>query len=133
MLKRNIDMKSFTKWSTLQQPLKGGQAGPVQFSLFAKAFKSPFEGELRGMALLLVLILIPLWSFAQQSPQANTQLDQYLQEAAKNNPELKARVQEYLAALQQVPQVNTFPDPAWSLGYSINPIETRSGHQQARL
>ena len=126
-------MKSFTKWSTLQHPLKGGQAGPVQFSLFAKAFKSPFEGELRGMALLLVLILIPLWSFAQQSPQANTQLDQYLQEAAKNNPELKARFQEYLAALQQVPQVNTLPDPELSFGYFINPIATRLGPQQARL
>src|SRR5699024_3546625 len=112
MLKRNIDMKSFTKWSTPYNPLKG---------------------ELRGMALLLMLILIPLWSFAQQSPQANTQLDRYLQEAAQNNPELKARFQEYLAALQQAPQVNTLPDPELSFGYFINPIETRLGPQQARL
>src|SRR5699024_10226552 len=71
--------------------------------------------------------------FAQQSPQANTQLDRYLQEAAQNNPELKARFQEYLAALQQAPQVNTLPDPELSFGYFINPIETRLGPQQARL
>jgi len=62
-----------------------------------------------------------------------THLDQYLQEAAQNNPEIKAKFRQYLSALQQVPQVNTLPDPELSFGYFISPIETRVGPQQVRF
>lgn len=60
-------------------------------------------------------------------------LDQYLREAAQNNPGLKAQFQQYLSALQQIPQVNTLPDPELFFGYFISPIETRVGPQQARF
>lgn len=60
-------------------------------------------------------------------------LDKYLVEAAGNNPGLKGAFNEYLAALEKVPQVGTLPDPQVSLGYFIRPVETRVGPQQARL
>ncbi|HLR31518.1 MAG TPA: TolC family protein [Fodinibius sp.] len=82
---------------------------------------------------LMLLILLPSLSLAQQSTSANTQLNRYLQQAAQNNTELKAQFNEYLAALQQVPQVTTLPDPEAAFGYFIQSTETRVGPQQARL
>lgn len=97
------------------------------------ARKSTFEGGIRGMTILLAIVVLPLLGMAQQSDSTHSPIDQYLQKAAQNNPELKVQFQEYLSALQQVPQVSTLPDPELSFGYFISPIETRVGPQQGRL
>ena len=60
-------------------------------------------------------------------------LNDYLMEAGKNNPALKAEFNKYLASLEQVPQVSALPDPDLSFGYFISPIETRVGPQQSRI
>jgi outer membrane protein TolC len=64
--------------------------------------------------------------------QAQT-IDEYFQSAAENNPGLHAKYKEFEAALQKVPQVNTLPDPTFSFGYFISPVETRVGPQRARF
>ncbi len=58
-------------------------------------------------------------------------LDQYLKIAANNNPGLKAKFNDYMAAMEKVPQVGTLPDPQLTFGYFINPVETRLGPQRA--
>lgn len=60
-------------------------------------------------------------------------LDDYLKEAAENNPGLKAKYAEFEAAMQRVVQVNALPDPKLSFGYFISPVETRVGPQQAKF
>ena len=65
--------------------------------------------------------------------QAQTELNNYLKVAAENNPGLKAKFAEYNAALEQIPQVGTLPDPKFSFGYFISPIETRVGPQKVKL
>ena len=60
-------------------------------------------------------------------------LDRYLVIAAENNPGLKTRFNEYLAALEVVPQVKALPDPQLSFGYFIQPVETRVGPQQFKI
>lgn len=60
-------------------------------------------------------------------------LNQYLQEAAQKNPELKAQYRQYLSALEQVPQVKALPDPKLSFGYFVSPVETRVGPQRAKV
>ncbi|MFT6166721.1 MAG: outer membrane protein TolC [Vicingaceae bacterium] len=60
-------------------------------------------------------------------------LDNYLQIAAENNPDLKASYVEFEAALQRVNQVNALADPQLSFGYFISPIETRVGPQRAKV
>ncbi len=40
---------------------------------------------------------------------------------------------EYLAALEKVPQVGALPDPQVTFGYFIQPVETRVGPQKARI
>ena len=58
-------------------------------------------------------------------------LDEYLIVAAENNPGLKASFNEYMAAMEKVPQVGTLPDPRFAFGYFISPVETRLGPQRA--
>jgi cobalt-zinc-cadmium efflux system outer membrane protein len=57
----------------------------------------------------------------------------YFKTAAENNPGLLAIYNEYEAALQKIPQVNTLPDPVFSFGYFISPVETRAGPQKAKF
>ena len=77
--------------------------------------------------ILILIILIPVFGIAQNIPE------QYLTTAANNNPELKASFNEYMAALEKVPQVKSLPDPRFAFGYFIQPVETRVGPQQAKL
>lgn len=66
--------------------------------------------------------------------QAQAQyLDDYLKEASKNSPLLKASYARFESALTQVDQVKALSDPQLSFGYFISPIETRVGAQQARI
>ena len=60
-------------------------------------------------------------------------LDSYLEMAAKNNPGLQSKYKEFEAALQKIPQVNALPDPLFSFGYFISPVETRVGPQRAKF
>lgn len=65
---------------------------------------------------------------------ANAQtLDDYLMQAAENNPGLKASYLEFEAALQKSAQVKAIPDLALSFGYFVSPVETRVGPQRAKF
>ena len=73
-----------------------------------------------------------LWfSFAGIAQESSEALDNYLVIAAENNPGLKAEFNDYMAAMEKVPQVGTLPDPTFAFGYFIKPIETRLGPQRA--
>jgi outer membrane protein TolC len=78
--------------------------------------------------ILIIIIYISGISFVQ----AQT-LDSYLEMAAENNPGLQAKYKEFEASLQKVPQVSTLPDPTFSFGYFISPVETRVGPQRAKF
>ena len=64
---------------------------------------------------------------------AQDDLGSYLKTAAENNPGLKARFNEYMAALEVAPQVKALPDPQLAFGYFIQPVETRVGPQQFKI
>jgi len=64
---------------------------------------------------------------------AQNELTQYLETAAENNPGLMVKFNEYMAALEKVPQVGALPDPTVAFAYFIQPVETRVGPQQARI
>lgn len=64
---------------------------------------------------------------------AQNELNPYLETAAANNPGLKVKFNEYMAALEKVPQVGALPDPIVAFGYFIQPVETRVGPQQAKI
>lgn len=76
-----------------------------------------------GIMLLLISTMV----------SAQDDLNKYLQIAAENNPGLKVKFNEYMAALEVVPQVKSLPDPQLAFGYFIQPIETRMGPQQFKF
>jgi len=78
-----------------------------------------------------LIIFIIVW-VSGLSAQAQT-LNDYLETAAANNPGLQAKYKDFEAALQKVPQVNSLPDPTFSFGYFISPVETRLGPQRAKF
>ncbi|HHD82684.1 MAG TPA: TolC family protein [Bacteroidetes bacterium] len=82
---------------------------------------------------ILKISLVLLLSFSGIAQENNEVLEEYLKIAAENNPGLKAKFNDYMAAMEKVPQVGTLPDPQFVFGYFINPIETRVGPQRATL
>jgi cobalt-zinc-cadmium efflux system outer membrane protein len=79
---------------------------------------------------LYIFLFIPLLSIQEGKTQT---LKDYLSMAAKNNPALQTKYKEFEAALQKIPQVSTLPDPTFSFGYFISPVETRLGPQKAKF
>jgi outer membrane protein TolC len=59
----------------------------------------------------------------------NNELNQYLETAARNNPELQATFNQYLASLEKVPQMGSLTDLQASFGYFIQPMELLGGNQ----
>ena len=78
---------------------------------------------------IIIFISVLLLGF---SPKAQT-LEDYFREAAENNPGLQAQYKDFEAALQKVLQVSSLPDPTFSFGYFISPVETRVGPQRAKF
>lgn len=64
---------------------------------------------------------------------AQDALNGYLKMAAENNPGLKVRFNEYMAALEVVPQAKALPDPQVAFGYFILPVETRFGPMRFKI
>ena len=79
------------------------------------------------------IILISGIFFGGQTVHAQEILDEYLTMAAENSPLLKAKFNDYLAALETVPQVGALPDPQLAFGYFIRPVQTRVGPQEFRI
>jgi cobalt-zinc-cadmium efflux system outer membrane protein len=80
----------------------------------------------------IIINIIILMILGVTAGQAQT-LDGYFSVAAENNPGLQAKYKEFEAALQKVPQVSTLPDPSFSFGYFISPVETRVGPQRSKF
>ena len=57
-------------------------------------------------------------------------LSDYLTYAALNNPGLEAAFNTWKAALEQIPQVKSLPDPGFNYKYYIEEVETRVGPQR---
>lgn len=79
----------------------------------------------------IILILVSILCF--QMLHAQGELNSYLEKAAQNNPGLQAKFNEYMAALEVIPQAASLPDPSLVFGYFILPVETREGPQRAKI
>jgi outer membrane protein TolC len=76
--------------------------------------------------LIIVLCALTFQAKAQQP-------DDYIRIAAENNPALKSKYNQYLAALERVPQVGGLPDPELSFGFFLRPMERYMGNQVADI
>lgn len=79
------------------------------------------------------IIILSIILALSSSLFAQDVLNQYLETAAKNNPALKAKFNEYNASLEKVPQVGALPDPTLTFGYFAMPVETKNGPQNLKV
>ena len=84
--------------------------------------------SMRGFILPLVCLVLFLWT-GTQTLHAQT-LEDYLLQAAENNPGLKAAYARYQATAEQVNQAS-LPDPELQVGAFIRPMERFMGNQTA--
>ena len=82
---------------------------------------------MKKIILFIAIISICMSANSQHS------LTYYLGIAAKNNPTVLQRYNEYQAALQKVPQVGGLPDPQLELGVFLSPMELVAGNQVADI
>ncbi|HYQ58974.1 MAG TPA: TolC family protein [Draconibacterium sp.] len=80
---------------------------------------------------IIIGLLFVLTTSLASAQQGN--LDEYLKIAAENNPGLKAKFNDYMAALEVAPQVKALPDPQVSFAYFISPVETRVGPMRSKI
>lgn len=80
----------------------------------------------RTVWIFLLLMTISVGSNAQS-------LEEYLDLAVQNNPEIRAAFTNFEAAMQQAPQVSALPDPTLTMSAFGQMIETRVGRQEARF
>jgi outer membrane protein TolC len=67
------------------------------------------------------------------SAYSQDSLMNYLEIAAKNNPTVLQKLNEYEVALQKVPQAGSLPDPQLSAGIFLSPMELVMGKQVAEF
>lgn len=82
---------------------------------------------MKHIIILISLVGMSIWSAQSQS------LSDYYQVAAENNLGLKASYKAFEASMQKVSGARSLPDPNFSFGYFISPVETRVGPQVAKF
>lgn len=79
--------------------------------------------------LLIINLLFSFIGYCQQSDSLNY----YFEIAAKSNPTVLQRFNEFQASLQKVPQVGSLPDPQLEIGVYLNSMELTNGNQVADI
>lgn len=87
---------------------------------------------LKSIVFLIFTMNFMILLMSNKGLKAQT-IDNYLVEAAENNPGLKSSYLEFEAAMQKTAQAKALPDPSLSFGYFVSPVETRVGPQRARF
>jgi len=78
-------------------------------------------------------IIIITWVLFVSAFAKGQQLQSYIQEAERNNPQIQAYELRYNIAQEKVKEVNTLPSTTVSAGYFVSEPETRTGAQRARF
>ncbi|MBS4057722.1 MAG: TolC family protein [Bacteroidales bacterium] len=82
---------------------------------------------------ILLIICLIIASRTGIAQPVSLQLDSSLKVASQQNPALMSAYNQYLAALEKVPQVGGLPDPQASLGFFLQPMELLGGNQLANI
>jgi len=87
------------------------------------------------LALVVLLVSILPVKASQQPNDINDlqRLNDYLRFASLNNAELKAKFEQWKAALEQIPQSKALDDPKFTYSYFIEEVETRVGPQRNKF
>ncbi|NNC83715.1 MAG: TolC family protein [Flavobacteriales bacterium] len=79
-------------------------------------------------------IFICIFLFSLLSTVVTAQsIEELTTEALENNPGVKASYARFEAEMQTIAQASALPDPTFSFGYFISPVETRVGPQRMKF
>lgn len=106
-------------WEKLKNSAFSLQLSDLKFQI------SNFKFQIFYLVLPLCLSLFTYQAKAQS-------LDDYLIQAAQNNPGLKASYSRYMASMERSGQV-ALPDPELRVGFFLRPMERFMGNQQADI
>jgi outer membrane protein TolC len=88
--------------------------------------------KLKYLLILFISIYFHLFQYISGYSQTDS-LMKYLEIAAKNNPVVLQKYYEYEAAMQKISQVGSLPDPEFTMGVFLSPMELVSGNQVADI
>jgi cobalt-zinc-cadmium efflux system outer membrane protein len=93
------------------------------------------ESKVFGIICVVMLTSMSSIAISQQPADINDLhiLPDYLRLASLNNAQLRARFEEWKAALEQVPQAKALDDPKFTYSYFIEEVETRIGPQRQKF
>jgi cobalt-zinc-cadmium efflux system outer membrane protein len=92
------------------------------------------RGAIQISVLIVLVLMAPVLASQEKGePNSLVSLQDYLRYAALNNAGLKAAFEQWKAAIEQVPQAMTLPDPKFNYGYFIEEVETKVGPQRQRF
>lgn len=90
--------------------------------------------KLKITAILGILFMLVISGYAVEPKLSelteDSGLSDYLTYAALNNPGLEAAFNTWKAAIDQIPQATSLPDPKFNYKYFIEEVETRVGPQR---
>lgn len=81
----------------------------------------------------IIAVFLASTDLSAQNVNDSDSLYKYLQIAAQNNPLVKQRFYEFQAALERIPQSGSLPDPEFTAGIFLTPMELVMGNQVADL
>ena len=84
-------------------------------------------------AILLLFGFLVLIHVVMKAEPSNDSLKSYVHYATRHNPMVQSAYNDYLAALQKMPQVGSLPDPQLTMGYFLSPMELIGGNQRADI
>lgn len=88
---------------------------------------------IRKVTAKIVIVAGLGWVCSQGTVQAQEGLHEYLEMAMQNNPAVQASFKQYEAALEKVNQKGSLPDPQFSAGIFLRPMELLMGNQRAEM
>jgi len=92
------------------------------------------EQVVLAVGVVVLALTQSVWGSQQPSDTNNLQtLQNYLRFASLNNAELKAKFHQWKAAIEQIPQAKSLPDPKFTYGYFIEEVETKVGPQRQKF
>lgn len=88
---------------------------------------------LKGILIGLIPFFISAGPVKAEDPNNLKSIEDYLAYAALNNAGLKAKFQNWKAALERIPQAKALEDPKFTYSHFIEEVETRVGPQQNKF
>jgi len=86
------------------------------------------------IGVVVFIFIPPLWASQQPGDANNLQtLGDYLRFASLSNAGLKAKFEQWKAALEQIPQAKALDDPKFTYSHFIEEVETRVGPQKNKF